>query len=181
MSHKDFQLQLLATEPKMLAFALKLTQNIDDAKDLVQETIYRSFKNRKRFEAGSNFRAWTMTIMKNIFINDYRKRIRRRAKMIHDYSDNHYFLNSGEGSIENQGVSQMNFEELTKIIQQLPDELKIPFNMHFRGYRYEEIAQQVNVPLGTIKSRIHFARKQLKAWIKERFGTEKMEEFLMVS
>lgn len=181
MSQNDFQLQLLATEPKMLAFALKLTQNIDDAKDLVQETVYRSFKNRKRFEAGSNFRAWTMTIMKNIFINDYRKRTRRRAKMVHDYSDNQYFMNSGERTIENQGVSQINVEEITEIIKRLPEDLKIPFVMHYRGYRYEEIAQQVDIPLGTIKSRIHFARKQLKTWIKERFGTEKMEELLMVS
>ncbi|MEO0775696.1 MAG: RNA polymerase sigma factor [Bacteroidota bacterium] len=149
------------------AFAFNLTKNKDDAQDLYQETAFRAIKNKEKFIPGTNFKAWLMTIMKNIFINDYRKRIKRNTIM--DATDNNYFINSGNRTVVNRGGSNMLIEELTKMIEELEDGFKIPFLMHYQGYKYHEIADQMELPLGTVKSRIFFARKELKKKIKVRY------------
>ncbi len=153
----------------MHSFAYKLTKNVEDSRDLFQETMFRALKNKDKFRAGTNFKAWMLTIMKNIFINDYRKKM--KANTIMDSTDNNYYINSGKNSINNLGESNIMFDELTKMVEELSDDIKIPFLMHYKGYKYQEIAEHLDLPLGTVKSRIFFARKELKSKIEKRYSS----------
>lgn len=152
------------------AFAFNLTKNRDDAQDLYQETAFRAIKNRDKFTPGTNFKAWLMTIMKNIFINDYRKKIKRNTIM--DSTDNNYFINSGSRTVVNGGNANILIDELTTMIEELEDGFRVPFLLHYQGFKYHEIADQMELPLGTVKSRIFFARKELKNKIKVRYPME---------
>lgn len=142
------------------SFAYNLTKNVDDAKDLFQETAYRAMTNRDKFRDGTNFKAWTFTIMKNIFINNYRKKIKQNT--IIDTTENQYYLNSSANAIGNRAESSILMKELTTIINALDDSTRVPFLMHYEGFKYQEIADHLDLPLGTVKSRIFFARKELK-------------------
>ncbi|MCI5081103.1 MAG: RNA polymerase sigma factor [Saprospiraceae bacterium] len=150
------------------SFAYTLTKNVEDAKDLYQETAFRAMTNREKFRPGTNFKAWLFTIMKNIFINNYRKKT--KANTIMDSTDNMYYINSGSVSISNGAESSIMMQELTKMIAELDDSIKIPFLMHYQGYKYQEIADHLDLPLGTVKSRIFFARKELKSMIGKRYS-----------
>ncbi|NJK82950.1 MAG: RNA polymerase sigma factor [Saprospiraceae bacterium] len=150
------------------SFAYNLTKNVEDAKDLYQETAFRAMTNREKFRPGTNFKAWLFTIMKNIFINNYRKKV--KANTIMDATDNLFYINSGDTTIANDGESDIMMKELNKMIEVLDDSIKIPFLMHYRGYKYQEIADHLDLPLGTVKSRIFFARKELKQLIAQRYA-----------
>ncbi|MCB0642896.1 MAG: RNA polymerase sigma factor, partial [Phaeodactylibacter sp.] len=104
----------------------------------------------------------------NIFINNYRKKM--KANTIMDSTDNLYYINSGSVTIANTGDSNILMKELTSMIEGLDESIKIPFLMHYQGYKYQEIADHFDLPLGTVKSRIFFARKELKALISKRYG-----------
>lgn len=155
------------------SFAYNLTKNVEDAKDLYQETAFRAMTNREKFRPGTNFKAWLFTIMKNIFINNYRKKV--KANTIMDSTDNMYYINSGSTIIANDGESNIMMKELTKMIESLDNSIKIPFLMHYRGYKYQEIADHLDLPLGTVKSRIFFARKELKQMINVRYDNLGMQ------
>ena len=150
------------------AFAYNLTKNMEEAKDLYQETAFRALTNRDKFRPGTNFKAWSFTIMKNIFINNYRKK--SKANTIFDSTDNLYYLNSGKNSINNGAESNIMMEELVKMVDELDDNIRTPFEMYFEGYKYQEIADHLELPLGTVKSRIFFARKALKEKVYHRYG-----------
>lgn len=150
------------------SFAYNLTKNVEEAKDLFQETAYRAMTNMDKFKPGTNFKAWLFTIMKNIFINNYRKKT--KANTIMDSTDNLYYINSGDKNIANSGDSNVMMQELTKIVESLDKSIKIPFLMHYQGFKYQEIADHLDLPLGTVKSRIFFARKELKGKIKNHYG-----------
>ena len=150
------------------SFAYNLTKNQEDAKDLYQETAFRAMTNREKFRPGTNFKAWTFTIMKNIFINNYRKKVKRNT--IIDTTDNQFFLNSGNNVVANEAGRNILMQELKKMIAELDDSIKTPFMLHYTGYKYQEIAKDLDLPLGTVKSRIFFARKALKAKIKKHYG-----------
>jgi len=143
------------------AFALKLTGNNTDANDLYQDTAIRIISNADKFKEGTNFKAWSVTIMRNIFINNYRKKMRRGV--ILDQTPNNYYINSGDAGVENDGETNMAYKELLKMVSTLPEEFKRPFWMAYKGYKYDEIAEELDAPLGTIKSRIFFARRKLRS------------------
>ncbi|MGB3548684.1 MAG: RNA polymerase sigma factor [Saprospiraceae bacterium] len=168
MSADDFYAKFTDLTSILQSFAYNLTKNQDDAKDLYQETAFRALTNRDKFRSGTNFKAWLFTIMKNIFINNYRKRM--KARTIMDNTDNLYYLNSGRTSIENSGSSNIMVKELTAMIDSLDDSTRVPFLMHYQGYKYQEIADHLSLPLGTVKSRIFFARKDLKLQISRQYG-----------
>ena len=154
MSHLEFDSRFDQMSALLHAFAYNLTKNVEDAKDLFQETAYRAMTNRDKFRAGTNFKAWLFTIMKNIFINNYRKKV--KANTIMDSTDNQYYINSGSRSIANGGESNVMMQELTGMIKKLDESIKVPFLMHYQGYKYQEIADHLDLPLGTVKSRIFF-------------------------
>ncbi len=149
------------------SFAYNLTKNGEDAKDLFQETAFRAMTNREKFRTGTNFKAWLFTIMKNIFINNYRKKM--KANTIIDSTDNLYYINSSRNITSNKAESSLMMKELSQIVENLDDSVKIPFMMHYEGFKYQEIADKLELPLGTVKSRIFFARKELKQVIKKSY------------
>jgi RNA polymerase sigma-70 factor, ECF subfamily len=168
MSTLEFKGQLESLSSILLSFAYNLTKNGEDAKDLLQETSYRALNNRDKFQPGTNFKAWMFTIMKNIFINNYRKKV--KSNTVLDGSDNQYYLNSYSHSTSNAAEGGMMIDEINTMIEHLDDSIKIPFLMHYDGFKYQEIADELGLPLGTVKSRIFFARKELKENILHRFG-----------
>lgn len=167
MSSTEFYSHFNQMSTLLNSFAYSLTKNTEEAKDLFQETAYRALTNRDKFRPGTNFKAWLFTIMKNIFINNYRKKT--KANTIIDSTENLYYINSGSIEISNKAESNIMMKELTKMIDDLDDSIKIPFLMHYHGYKYQEIADHLELPLGTVKSRIFFARKELKDVIGKRY------------
>lgn len=163
----DFNARFYELTPILNAFAYNLTQNADDAKDLYQETAFRAMANRDKFLPDTNFKAWLFTIMKNIFINNYRKK--SKSNTILDATNNLHYLNSGSTSMDNSGEANVLIKELKELISKLDESIRLPFLMHYEGYKYQEIADHFHLPLGTIKSRIFFARRELKEQIKKRY------------
>ncbi len=145
----------------LYGYALKLTKNDVEAQDLVQETIYRAYKNLNTFDEGSNFKAWMSTIMRNMFINNYRKYKKRKAAGVLEY----YATSRGQ-FVSNDGYNNLRCEELTKALDKLDELYRQPLIMVGEGYHYDEIAKYLNIPIGTLKSRIHHGRKKLRKMLK---------------
>ncbi len=160
--------QLSRISNSLRAFSLKLTGNNSDAEDLYQDTAVRIITNADKYNPGTNFKAWAVTIMRNIFINNYRKKVRRN--MIIDQTPNNYYLNSGDRMVDNDGETNVTFNELMALVDTLPDDFRVPFMMAYEGFKYEEIAEELGSPLGTIKSRIFFARKKLQKLYEDRYA-----------
>ena len=168
MSTIEFDTKLQEYRGILHGFAYNLTKDYEDARDLFQETAYRAVKNKEKFRPGTNFKAWLFTIMKNIFINNYRRKV--KINTVIDRTDNNFYLNSGKQVIRNEGDGNIMMEELTAMIEGLEDGIRVPFKRHYQGFKYQEIADEMNLPLGTVKSRIFFARKELKDLIFRKYG-----------
>ena len=134
---------------------------MNDARDLFQETIYKALKNKEKFSIGSNFKAWIMTLMRNTFINEYRRK-KRHAVTSAPSDSFHFEASSKNTAIVNNGTSNLEMEELNKMMNSIDEKLRVPFQMYYTGLSYKEIADDLDIPLGTIKSRIFFARKELQ-------------------
>jgi len=160
MSAAEFNELLLKNADPLRPFAVSLTKDQESAKDLLQETLYKALANQDKYSTGTNIKAWLFTIMRNIFINEYRRKVKQRT--IFDNWTNETLINSGKIVVRNEGENCLSLKEIHKAIYQLPQIFKIPFLLYFEGYHYHEISGSLNEPLGTIKSRIHFARKLLK-------------------
>ncbi len=160
MAKNDFNDLLVDNADFLKPFAVNLTKDSETANDLYQETLYKALANQEKYNAGTNIKAWLFTIMRNIFINDYRRK--SKQKTIFDNSSNDYLLNLKQASTNNNAEISLRMKEINTEIQQLPEIFKTPFVLYFEGYRYQEIADALGEPLGTVKSRIHFARKLLK-------------------
>jgi RNA polymerase sigma-70 factor (ECF subfamily) len=154
--------------PVLNAFAYNLTKNTEESKDLFQETAFRAMTNMDKFRPDTNLKAWLFTIMKNIFINNYRKK--SKANTIIDDTENLFYINTGGATIHNEAESNMILSELSGMIESLDDSIRVPFMMHYQGFKYQEIADQLDLPLGTVKSRIFFARKELKEILGIRYS-----------
>lgn len=168
MTTLEFNTKFNDLSTSLNSFAYNLTKNQEDAKDLFQETAFRAMTNKEKFRPGTNLKAWLFTIMKNIFINNYRKKVKKNT--IIDTTDNMYFINSGGAMIENDAGRNILMQELSGMIESLDESIKTPFMMHYVGHKYQEIADELELPLGTVKSRIFFARKALKEKIKAQYG-----------
>ncbi len=167
MSTKNFNEQFLSLRESLYNFAYKLSHNSEEAKDLYQETAYRAFSNVDKFIPGTNMKAWLSTIMKNSFINHYRKN--NRTRHIIDSTDTMYYINSGSSAIANEAESNIMMEELDSMLKELDVSLRVPFEMYYIGHKYQEIADTLHIPLGTIKCHIFYARKELKEKIESRY------------
>jgi RNA polymerase sigma factor (sigma-70 family) len=163
MSTLEFNQMLLSNAEFLKPFAFTLTHDTDAAKDLCQETIYRALANKDKYNVGTNIKAWMYTIMRNIFINNYRRKAKQQT--IFDNTPNEFLLNQNQTAVVNDAIAGINLKEVKRAIYQLPDIFRNPFLLYFDGYKYHEIAAMLGEPLGTIKSRIHFARKLLKTEI----------------
>lgn len=160
MGTDKFQTNLMELQSNLFNFAMMLTSNRDDANDLLQDTTLKALDNQEKYAEGTNFKGWIFTIMRNIFINNYRRA--SRAAVVADTTDNLYHLNLSQDSGLEAPDGSYSAKEITDAINSFPDEFRIPFSMHVAGYKYNEIAEKMHLPLGTIKSRIFFARKKLQ-------------------
>ncbi len=166
MSFVEFN-QLLVNNAEFLKpFAITLTRDNDAAQDLYQETLYRALANKDKYNVGTNIKAWLYTIMRNIFINNYRRKAKQNT--IFDSTPNDFLLDYNQAVATNEAESNLKLKDIHAAVHGLPEIFRNPFLLYFDGYKYHEIADMLKEPLGTIKSRIHFARKLLKAQI-QRF------------
>ena len=164
MGSAKFQSNLMNLQDNLLNFAYMLTSNRDDAYDLLQDTTLKALENEDKFAENTNFKGWVFTIIRNVFINNYRRGT--RTATIVDTTENLYHLNLSQDSGLETPEGSLGASEISDAINSFADEYRIPFSMHVAGYKYNEIAEQMNLPLGTVKSRIFFARKKLQ----ERFA-----------
>lgn len=149
----------------MLNFAYMLTSNRDDAYDLLQDTTLKVLDNEDKYLDNTNFKGWVFTIMRNIFINNYRRTAREST--IVDQTEDLYHLNLPQESGLETPEGGVAVDEITRAINSFPDEYRRPFSMLVAGYKYNEIAEKMNLPLGTVKSRIFFARQRLQEILKD--------------
>ena len=163
MSTVEFNRLLLNNAEFLKPFAHTLTHDQEADKDLYQETLFRALANKDKYNVGTNIKAWLYTIMRNIFINNYRRKAKQQT--IFDYTPNDFLINTQQGTVSNEAVATINLKEVQQAIHDLPEIFRNPFLLYFDGYKYHEIADMLQEPLGTIKSRIHFARKLLKTQI----------------
>lgn len=164
MTGTEFSIKVDHLTISLKPFAMKLTKDSEEANDLIQETMMKAFKNRDKFADGTNLKAWMYTIMKNTFITNYQRMVRRNTFI--DTTDNLHFINSTSNSIQNGAYEKFALSDITTAVDSLPDTYKTPFMMHFRGFKYHEIAEKLDIPIGTVKNRIHIARKDLKDVLK---------------
>ncbi len=164
MASVKFQSNLMNLQANLLNFAYMLTSNRDDAYDLLQDTTLKALDNEEKYSEGTNFKGWVFTIMRNIFINNYRRGV--RSATVVDTTDNLYHLNLSQDSGIDSPEDSYAANEISDAINEFSDEYRIPFSMHVAGYKYNEIADHMGLPLGTVKSRIFMARKRLQ----ERFA-----------
>ena len=166
MSAKEsFKTRVLGLQGNLLSFAYQLTTNREEAHDLLQDTTLKALDNEDKYVDNVNFKGWIFTIMRNIFINNYRQNV-RKATVI-DQTEDLYHLNISQDSGFTTPEGSYAVQEISKAINSFPSEYKEPFSLHVAGYKYQEIADKMNLPLGTVKSRIFFARQRLQSMLKD--------------
>lgn len=161
--------------PNLQAFALQLTRDKNDAEDLYQDTVYKAIRYRHLYKPKTNLQAWLMTIMRNTFINDWRRR-KRKQQLAEMQIPGVTFSQSTP--VRNDGEQKIVLQEIMKALREIDEGLSKPFMMAFKGYKYEEIATEMDLPLGTVKSRIHQARKLLKAKIRRNYQGHSVQDIL---
>lgn len=160
MAAIEFTHQIAAMRGTLQVFTRKFTHNRDEGLDLVQDTILKALTYRDKFREDTNLKGWLFTIMRNTFINNYRKN--QRTKISNDTTKDLYYLNVEEEHTFNRPQESMEFKEIWNNVNNLKDELLTPFKMHTTGYKYHEIAEHLNIPIGTVKNRIFQARKEIQ-------------------
>lgn len=160
-TNNNFQERLIGLQGNLLSFAYQLTSNREQAEDLLQETTLKALDNEAKYVDNVNFKGWIFTIMRNIFINNYRQQVRQATVV--DKSEDLYHINICQDSGIDSPEGTYAVKEITKSLATFSEEYRIPFSMYVAGYKYNEIADKLGLPLGTIKSRIFFARKRLRA------------------
>lgn len=160
MTALEFGYQINNLTPALKPYALKLTRDGENANDLLQETVLKAYSNRTKFKMGTNLKAWMYTIMRNTFITNYQRMVRRKTFI--DTTENNHFIDSSSASISNDATSGFAMKDINEAIDNLKDMYKIPFTLYFKGFKYHEIAERLSIPIGTVKNRIHIARKELK-------------------
>ncbi len=141
-------------------FTRKFTNDIEESHDLVQETILKALTYRDKFKTGTNLKGWLFTIMKNTFINKYRKA--QRAKTTYDNTTDIYYLNVEDTHTFRNPGSTSEYADLWEKISEIKQEYSEPFRLHVEGFKYDEISAKLNIPIGTVKNRIFHARKEIQ-------------------
>ena len=160
-----FKSSVIGMQGNLLSFALKLTTDKEEAHDLVQDTTLKALNNEEKFVDNTNFKGWMLTIMRNIFINNYRKSVRESTMV--DSSEDFHHLNLCQDSGLETPDGAYAVGEISQILAKFPADFRQPFSMHVAGYKYEEISEILDMPLGTVKSRIFFTRQKLQEELKD--------------
>ena len=165
MEKVDFTQGILAMEPDLHRFAYKLTSDRESANDLVQDCVLQALDNHEKFTHAKNLKGWMFTIMRNIFINNYRKTVRDQTFV--DQTDNLFHLNFSQESGFDSTEGAYDLKEIHRVVNALPKDYRVPFAMYVSGFKYREIAEKLGLPLGTVKSRIFFTRQRLQNELKD--------------
>ena len=165
MNTYSFRKDLISVQEELLRFAYKLTADKEEANDLLQETSLKALDNEDKYMPDTNFKGWMYTIMRNIFINNYRRIVREQTFV--DQTDNLYHLNLPQNSGFASAEGTYDLKEMHRSVNSLPRDYKVPFSMHVSGFKYREIADRLGLPLGTVKSRIFFTRQRLQQELKD--------------
>ena len=165
MRTADFTQNLLGMQTELHRFALKLTADREEADDLLQETSLKALDNEDKYTPDTNFKGWMYTIMRNIFINNYRKAVRDQTFV--DHTDNLFHLSLPQDSGFESTEGNYDLKEIRRIVNTLPKEYRVPFSMYVSGFKYREIAERLGLPIGTVKSRIFFTRQRLQKDLKD--------------
>ena len=165
MGTSTFTQNLLGMQTELHRFALKLTADHEEANVLLQETSLKALDNEDKYTPDTNFKGWMYTIMRNIFINNYRKTVRDQTFI--DQTDNLFHLNLPQDSGFESTEGNYDLKEIRRIVNSLPKEYRVPFSMYVSGFKYREIADKLGLPLGTVKSRIFFTRQRLQKDLKD--------------
>ena len=165
MEKVDFTQGILAIQPDLHRFAYQLTADRESANDLVQDCLLQALDNQEKFTYSKNLKGWMYTLMRNIFVNNYRRTVREMNLIDDSYSINQQHL------IEDEDADRFEFtydmKQLYRVIHSIPEEMKVPFQMFVAGFKYREIAEKLGLPMGTVKSRLFFIRKRLKEELKD--------------
>ena len=163
----EFEAEAIPHRDILYNFALRTTGNKDDALDLLQETFMKAFRFWDKYEKGTNIRAWLFRIMKNSYINRYRKETREPGMVDYDDVENFYDSIRDESTdsndLQKRMYSNMLSDEVTEALQSLPEDFRtVVILCDIEGLTYEEIAEFLNCPIGTVRSRLHRGRKILE-------------------
>lgn len=164
MKTLDFNSMLTTHRSSLKMFALHFTHDTDDANDLVQDTLVKAITYYSKFKEGTNIKGWLYTIMKNTFINNYKKLVRINSFVIK--ADDISSANLMYSSTQNQAEPKFMMDDIQNALRKLPDTYYVPFTMYFEGYKYSEISEHLALPIGTVKTRIHVARQLIKKHLK---------------
>jgi RNA polymerase sigma-70 factor (ECF subfamily) len=164
--HKEFEQQTLPHMEVLYNYALRMTGNREDANDLLQETFLKAFRFWDKFEQGTNLRAWLFRIMKNTYINLYRKEVKEPDKVDYDEIEGYYNLirdqSSDDNDLQEKMFGQLLDDDVSKALESLPEEFRtVVILCDIEGLAYEEIAEFLQIPVGTVRSRLHRGRKLL--------------------
>lgn len=166
MTTNAFLSDLLGIRPRLLNFAYRLTSDHDEAYDLLQDTTLKMLCNKSKFVEHNNFKGWAMTIMKNLFINNYRKESKK--VVVNSATDNEALMDAVKSKTETETPdSQLSKKEILHLVNQLPESICSTFTLYLKGYAYQEIADKQDLPIGTVKSRIFIAKKRLQQELKD--------------
>jgi RNA polymerase sigma factor (sigma-70 family) len=160
MTSIEFKNRIQKEAKPLRHYAYQLTRNVEDTNDLLQETMLKALTYQDKFESGTNLKGWLYTIMKNSFINNYRRMVKRNTFI--DQTDNDYYLDSVSTLVKNEGEQKFMQRDIENAIASMPLSLQKPFTMNVKGFKYHEIAAILNIPIGTVKTRIFVARRILR-------------------
>ena len=164
MTKIEFKSMVSSHAESLKMYALHFTHDDEDANDLVQDTVLKAITYHEKFKEGTNLKGWLYTIMKNTFINNYRRFVKISGMVTK--SDEISSSNLVYSSTKNKGENQFVMDDIREAMDKLSEEYYVPFTMYFEGYKYHEIAEHLSIPIGTVKTRIHVARKSLKKSLK---------------
>ena len=160
MTTIEFSHQIAGLRGILTDFTRKFTSDKDESHDLVQDTMLKALIYRDKFRENTNLKGWLFTIMRNTFINNYRKH--QRVRKVSDHAQEFIFQSTEDEHTFNRPHETLEFKDIWKNVNDLREELRAPFKMNYTGYKYQEIADHLGIPLGTVKNRIYHARKEIQ-------------------
>lgn len=160
MNRIEFNTMVIRQSESLKAYARNFTRDQDDANDLVQDTLLKAVTYFKNFKEGTNLKGWLYTIMKNTFINNYRRVVKTNSFITKE--EEITSANLVVSATKNRGENKFVMEDINYALSSLSEDYYVPFTMYFEGYKYHEISDHLNIPIGTVKTRIHVARKVMK-------------------
>lgn len=160
MTAIEFNHQIASLQDTLELFTRRFTKDQEESEDLIQDTVLKALTYRDKFKQNTNLKGWLYTIMRNTFINNYRKA--QRSRTTHDDTKELYYLNVEDNHTFTSPDSTYEYKDIMKCVNNIKEDLLIPFKMHMEGYKYHEIAEELEIPIGTVKNRIFHARKDIQ-------------------